>query len=197
MSRITLSGNASGTGNFTLASPNSNTDRTLTLPDNTGTVLTTASTLVLPKGGPAFSASRAPSSSQTITTQTFTKVQLTVEDFDTAGAFDSATNYRFTPQVAGYYQMNATITAVATTSLTRQILSIYKNGVQHSRGVDLPFSAAANAVVYASYGDLIYLNGSTDYLELYVYLVGTGTITLTSPGTGEATRMSGFLAGAA
>jgi hypothetical protein len=39
MSRITLSGNASGTGNFTLASPNSNTDRTLTLPDATGTVL--------------------------------------------------------------------------------------------------------------------------------------------------------------
>jgi hypothetical protein len=36
MSRITLSGNASGTGNFTLASPNSNTDRTLTLPDAAG-----------------------------------------------------------------------------------------------------------------------------------------------------------------
>jgi hypothetical protein len=38
MSRITLSGNASGTGNFTLASPNSSTDRTLTLPDATGTL---------------------------------------------------------------------------------------------------------------------------------------------------------------
>jgi hypothetical protein len=45
MSRITLSGNASGTGNFTLASPNSNTDRTLTLPDATGTVLTDQSTV--------------------------------------------------------------------------------------------------------------------------------------------------------
>ena len=40
LSRITLSGNPSGTGNFTLASPNSNTDRTLTLPDLTGVVLT-------------------------------------------------------------------------------------------------------------------------------------------------------------
>jgi hypothetical protein len=38
LSRITLSGNPSGTGNFTLASPNSNTDRTLTLPDATGTL---------------------------------------------------------------------------------------------------------------------------------------------------------------
>jgi hypothetical protein len=45
MSLITLSSNVSGTGTFTIASPNSNTDRTLTLPDNTGTVATAESTL--------------------------------------------------------------------------------------------------------------------------------------------------------
>jgi hypothetical protein len=39
MSKVALSGNASGTGTFTIASPNSNTDRTLTLPDATGTML--------------------------------------------------------------------------------------------------------------------------------------------------------------
>jgi len=38
MSLIKLQGNASGTGAFTIAAPNSNTDRTLTLPDATGTV---------------------------------------------------------------------------------------------------------------------------------------------------------------
>jgi hypothetical protein len=38
MSKVQLAGNASGTGIFTIASPNSNTDRTLTLPDATGTV---------------------------------------------------------------------------------------------------------------------------------------------------------------
>ena len=42
MSKIALSPNASGTGVFTIASPNGNTDRTLTLPDEAGTVLTTA-----------------------------------------------------------------------------------------------------------------------------------------------------------
>lgn len=42
MSSIKLSPNASGTGIFTIAAPNSNTDRTLTLPDQTGTVLTNA-----------------------------------------------------------------------------------------------------------------------------------------------------------
>lgn len=38
MSKITLSGNPSGTGTFTIASPSGNTDRTLTLPDAAGTV---------------------------------------------------------------------------------------------------------------------------------------------------------------
>lgn len=38
MSKIALSGNASGTGTFTFASPNSNTDRTLDLPDASGVI---------------------------------------------------------------------------------------------------------------------------------------------------------------
>ena len=45
MSRIALSGNLSGTGTFTIASPNSSTDRTLTLPDSAGTLATAESTL--------------------------------------------------------------------------------------------------------------------------------------------------------
>jgi hypothetical protein len=42
MSKVVIQGNASGTGDFTIAAPNSNTNRTLTLPDEAGTVLTTA-----------------------------------------------------------------------------------------------------------------------------------------------------------
>lgn len=38
MSKVTIQGDASGTGIFTIASPNSNTNRTLTLPDEAGTV---------------------------------------------------------------------------------------------------------------------------------------------------------------
>jgi hypothetical protein len=45
MSLIKLQGNASGTGAFTIAAPNSNTDRTLTLPDSSGTMATAESTL--------------------------------------------------------------------------------------------------------------------------------------------------------
>jgi hypothetical protein len=38
MSRIAVTGNPLGTGTFTIASPNSNTDRTLNLPDAAGTI---------------------------------------------------------------------------------------------------------------------------------------------------------------
>jgi hypothetical protein len=53
MSKITIEPNQSGTGVFTLASPNSNTDRTLTLPDQSGEVVTTdasGQSLALPIG---------------------------------------------------------------------------------------------------------------------------------------------------
>ena len=45
MSKVSISGNASGTGVFTIQAPNSNVDRVLSLPDEAGTVLTTASGL--------------------------------------------------------------------------------------------------------------------------------------------------------
>jgi hypothetical protein len=45
MSKISITPNASGTGVFTISSPATNTNRTLTLPDEAGTVLTSASSL--------------------------------------------------------------------------------------------------------------------------------------------------------
>jgi len=45
MSKIKLQGNASGTGILTIESPNTDTDRTLTLPDGAGEILTNATGL--------------------------------------------------------------------------------------------------------------------------------------------------------
>lgn len=52
MSKVAIQGNASGTGTLTIAAPNTNTDRTLTLPDEAGTVLTSASDLTGVTGVP-------------------------------------------------------------------------------------------------------------------------------------------------
>ena len=45
MSKVKIEGNASGTGTLTISAPNTNTDRTLTLPDGAGELLTDASGL--------------------------------------------------------------------------------------------------------------------------------------------------------
>jgi len=45
MSKVKIEGNASGTGTLTISAPNTNTDRSLTLPDGAGEILTNASTL--------------------------------------------------------------------------------------------------------------------------------------------------------
>jgi hypothetical protein len=119
---------------------------------------------------PAFRAYR--SSLQTVTGNGFTKVQLSSESFDTHGAFDSTTNYRFTPQVAGYYQINGQVnTAVSATYL---IACIYKNGSLHSTGND------ATTALRSTVHDVVYLNGSSDYVELYVYTTNT-SITSAGP----------------
>ena len=44
MSKVKIQGNASGTGVVTLTAPNTNTDRTITLPDGTDTLIGTATT---------------------------------------------------------------------------------------------------------------------------------------------------------
>ena len=102
MSKVKIQGDPNGTGALTIAAPNTNTDRTLTLPDQTGTLLTTA-TAGVPVGGPAFSVYC--STATAIANGTMTKVPLNTEIFDTNNNFDAASNYRFTPTVAGYYQV--------------------------------------------------------------------------------------------
>jgi hypothetical protein len=121
--------------------------------------------------GPAFSAYR--STTQSVTSGVQTKVQCNVEEFDTDGAYDNATNYRFQPVIAGYYMMTGYVTYQASTSKTEFLTSLYKNGTIFKRGN----YSALNTVYDQGCGvaALVYLNGSTDYVELYGYLVGVGS----------------------
>jgi len=116
--------------------------------------------------GPAFSAYQG--SAQTLSSNTWTKIQFTTEEFDTNSNFDNATNYRFTPTVAGYYQVNATITAGAT--YTTGQLAVYKNGTSFKLGAGNQGAGIGVSNIWAV-NALVYLNGSTDYIELYGNLV--------------------------
>lgn len=171
MSSIKLSPNASGTGIFTVAAPNSNTDRTLTLPDNSGTILTTA-TAGVPVNGPAFFAYA--NSAQNMSNGTVTKVTLNAESFDTNNCFDSTTNYRFTPNVAGYYFVQG-----STTLGGSSWSNAFNNGLIYKNGSAVLESASTQPTngnyTSASVCGLVYLNGSTDYLEMYHLHAGAGT----------------------
>lgn len=132
--------------------------------------------------GPAFSAYA--NTSQTVTVNTFTKVVLNNETFDTNNNFDSTTNYRFTPTVAGYYQFNAILHIEGTVTTTQFIIIIAKNGVTNPRLLDINPSTALGANgegTFSASAPLIYMNGSTDYVELYgFYSGGTATFSGTT-----------------
>lgn len=178
-------------GSVSLTPQDTASDVVLTVPAATGTVITTASTFA--GTGPAF---RATGGAQNISNNTFTKVQLSTEQFDTASCFDNATNYRFTPNVAGYYQINFFVFGVS--SSTPPVVELidcrlYKNGsaYQSSSYIYMPVSKFNDGAAVGS--DLVYMNGTTDYVELYARMIASGTLTI----GGLASMMSGFLARAA
>jgi hypothetical protein len=110
--------------------------------------------------GPAFSAYLG--SNQTLSNNTPTKLTINTEEYDTSSAYDNSTNYRFTPLVAGYYQVNAGVAWAAGTGVG--YASVYKNGSPYKQGSSTPIGLVSNNSTVAAQ---VYLNGSTDYVEFY------------------------------
>lgn len=141
----------------------------------------------MPVNGPAFSA-YLNTATQALSNGAFTKIAINTEEFDTNNNFDSTTNYRFTPTVAGYYQINGCVN-INNTSSTRNVCSVFKNGSEYKRGVDLGGIIPSTVGVVVS--SLVYLNGSTDYVELYAYCAAASTVA--SGGNTYATYFNGAL----
>lgn len=169
MSSIVISGDTSGS--ITLSAPAVSGTNTATLPAASGTVQVSGNQ-------PAFLA--YPSASQTLSNSTATLVNFNTEIFDTNSNFDTST-YRFTPTVAGYYQVNSLVSVTNNSTLgTLAFASIYKNGSEYLRGTQ--FGLTAYNVVGTSVSSVIYLNGTTDYINIYIYISATGGTTSTLVG---------------
>lgn len=120
----------------------------------------------------AFNAYRA-SSNQSITASTYVKVQLNAEAFDTAAAFDSTTNYRFTAPVAGIYRFEFAVSGSGT-SPTLIFAALYKNGSKIGVGNE---SAAVSAFSEGvSTGSCLLQLAASDYIELYCYIAATSPV---------------------
>ena len=115
--------------------------------------------------GPAFLAYR--NASQSIALNTNVKIQFNTEIFDTNSNYDKDTNYRFLPTVAGYYQINAYLTVSGTFSGAGTYTNMYlwKNGGQVAVGGTQPGN---NNYSMMNLSTVQYMNGSTDYIEIYM-----------------------------
>jgi hypothetical protein len=165
MSSVIIAGNTSGT--ITLDAPNVAGTTTLTLPTTSGTILTSVSSASdLPSSikGPAFSAYAG--SAQNTTSNVYTKVLFPNEEFDTNSNFASST---FTPTVAGYYQLNISVSVNG--APTRFAVQLYKNGSAYKMLTDI--TCGSGTVPNAISGSaVVYFNGSTDYVDIYANQVG-------------------------
>jgi hypothetical protein len=136
--------------------------------------------------GPAFRAYAT--GTTTITNNIPARVTLAAEDFDTSNCFASS---RFTPNVAGYYHFNFAI---------RMENALAGNAILTKNGAGVTAGSHGQSGTYQSNGsDLIYLNGTTDYVELWaVHYQGTANVTtMTVTASSGGTFLSGFLARAA
>jgi len=181
---MTLRLNGSTSGYVEIDAPAAAGSNTLVLPTGNGSsgqVLSTNGSGTLSwvdrmtAAGPAFRAYLG--SNQTITNNVTTKININTENFDTASCFDTST-YRFTPNIAGYYSVVAVLD-IQNNSLQNGTINIYKNGA-----VD---SVSGGGVFGSTYmycplriSSVIYLNGSTDYVELYAYVYGANGVVIGS-----------------
>jgi hypothetical protein len=151
MSSIVISGDTSGA--ITLSAPAVAGTNTVTLPAATGTVQVSGNM-------PAFSAYA--SAVQSLTNGTFNIITVNTKEFDTATAYNTTT-YTFQPTVAGYYQVNGQVNYATTAALC--FCGILKNGSRYKDGTWINQTGNPASVV----SSIVYLNGSTDYINLFGY----------------------------
>jgi hypothetical protein len=110
------------------------------------------------------------STNQTINSGSATQVTFTSETYDTNGNYSTA-NSRFTPTVAGYYLINAALAYNSNHALNGSA-TIYKNGAAHSVG---PVVGTGTVALNIAVSDIVYCNGTSDFIEIYTNHNSTGT----------------------
>ena len=180
-------------GQTALTSSPDDTDELLI--SDAGTIKRIDVSLVGGKNTPNFYVRR--NGTQTVSADTWTKVQLNSELYDSASAFDSSTNYRFTVPSGqgGKYFFQASVYGYSgDNNLQRLHIRLYKNGSSISTMAENDWSNQAyrNSQMYSA-STVLSLSAS-DYIELYANLYsGGGTPTINGDGDNFApTRLIGF-----
>lgn len=116
------------------------------------------------------------------------KVPFNAASYDVNAAFNRTLN-RYIPQVEGYYQVEYSVGWSSNlNSVSAYDHAIYKNGAVHTQK-DMRVNATSTRYAHSG-SDLIYMNGTTDYLEVFMFMGSTETV----QGLATETYFSGFLA---
>jgi len=133
--------------------------------DGSGNVTLSASAM---QNTPAFSARM--SSAQSITHETYTKVDFDTEFFDTDSAYDHSTNQRFTVPTgkAGkyFFYAQAICDAASAANLQNCQITFYKNGSEFKKN---SWNFNSNDIFYAGMQISSVMDLSvSDYIEVYI-----------------------------
>ena len=162
--KLQVGTDASASNNFTIYQP-ATPDGTLRIgvgnADSPTEVGRFTSAGYKPAIAPAFVAKS--NSSTTVNNATWTKVDYNDELNDSTGDYSSS---RFTPSVSGYYIITANCN-IGALSAEPHLLNIYKNGTANGYTAGGFKSGALDSGTSISL--VLYLNGTTDYVEIYTY----------------------------
>jgi len=93
----------------------------------------------------------------------WTKILFDAESWDVNSEF---ANYKFTAKEAGYFQVCIATVGRTISAGRRWQVGIYKNGGMHTQSVN---RAVATGYAGTQIADILYLNGTTDYIEGRVF----------------------------
>jgi hypothetical protein len=144
-------------------------------------------------GAPTFWAWQNASAQTYTGTPSPLKLTCDAAEWNVGSCYNTSTS-TFTPTVAGYYMCVGSVGwAGGAIGITNSNIYFYKNGANYTDiRMFLP-SGAGNPIITGS--SLIYMNGTTDYLNLYFDEGGVGTATTAN--SQDRTYFGAFLAKAA
>ena len=158
-----------------------------------GDTITLPSTSTLtnfPQMTPAFMVYKGDGTNQTISNNTYTKVEFSVEDVDTDNNFDSN---KFTPTTAGKYFLFASVAADCSSSnFSAGNIQIRKNGSELYESTNQQTNNPANHINIEVQA-IVDANGTSDYFEIFVEIQDTsGSPVINAGGGARRSRFMGF-----
>lgn len=112
-------------------------------------------------------------SSDQVITSSANRINCNTELADSNGWYDNATNFRFTPQFAGKYAVSGAVQFSAGTALSQAVVDVQKNGANYARWL---LAGSTASFVTGTPNIIIDFNGTTDFVELYASMIGTGAL---------------------